>query len=221
MKAIIAVGVLAVLAVMAFNRVAGPVIEPGTPVVVRSADPIKVFLPAGADPSTLSGYVYAEMVKVARTHGGRVEADLRAMSEDGELMDWIAGQGARRFASKEAAAIAYGLYSVTATPDRVSITTATIELFPPYWDIGGSIAHEAGHATINRLIAEECGTELVAEAAGRSLRGGSFEAAIEGALYDLGNAAHDHYHGAVNTVSAPAYRREARSAAAKVIDAGC
>lgn len=221
MRGLLAIGVLAVLAIVAFSRVTGPAVGPDTPVIVHSADPIKVILPANPDAKTISGYVYGAISEVAKRHSGDLERDLRAMADDGELMSWIADGGASRFASDQAAALAYPIYRVNVQPEYVSITTATVELLPQYWNIGKSIAHEDGHATINRILAEKCGKVLVAEYATTGRRGGVLARTIEQALYDLGDDAHGLYHAAVNGNRSPAFDRAARAAADDVIASRC
>ena len=143
------------------------------------------------------------------------------MSEDAELLDWIADSGSARFASNEAAALAYPLYRVAVGADRVTITTATIELLPQYWNLGGSIAHEDGHATVNEMLAKECGPSLAIGLSASGRRGGALEAAVEAALYDLGNTAHEHYHAVVNGSRSPRFAQAASDAAQTVIDAEC
>jgi hypothetical protein len=221
MRVLVAAGVCLILAVVALNRLAGPVIDPDTPVVVYSADPVKVILPADPDPKDITGYVYAELVATAKRESGVLAEDLRTMSEDQELLSWIATSGAGRFSSNQAAALAYPLYRVTADSEAVFITTTTVELLPQNWAIGYSIGHEDGHATINRMIAESCGSALVRRNADGRLRGGAFEVAIQNGLLELGDTAHNRYHEMVNGVRSAAFARSARTAAEEVISARC
>ena len=214
-------GACVVLAILAFNRLAGASIDPDTPVVVYSADPVKVILPADPDSNVISGYVYSELVAAAKLESGVLAFDLRTMSEDQELLGWIASSGASRFSSNQAAALAYPLYGVTVDTDRVAITTTTLELLPQHWAIGYSIGHEDGHATINRMIAEACGSALVRRHAEENLRGRGLEAAIQNGLHELGDAAHAAYHEMVNGNRSAAFARSARTAAEEVIDERC
>jgi hypothetical protein len=221
MRVLIAAGLCVVLAVVAFNRIAGPSIDPETPVVVYSADPLKVILPADPDTNDITGYVYAELVAAAKRESGVLSEDLRTMSEDQELLGWIAASGERRFTSNEAAALAYPLYGVTVESEVVFITTTTVELLPQHWAIGYSIGHEDGHAIINRMIAESCGSALVRTNADGRLRGRGLEVAIQNGLLELGDAAHNRYHEMVNGVRSAAFARSARTAAEEVITARC
>jgi hypothetical protein len=220
-KPLAAVAVLVILALVTFNRVQGPAVTSATPVLTRSADPIRVILPAEPNATTISGYVYNALVNAAKEESGSLSADLRTMSKDGALLDWIASSGSQRFASDEAAALAYPLYRVVVAADRVTITSATVELLPQYWNLGGSIAHEDGHAEINEILAKECGRFLAVDLSRSGRRGAALEAAIENALYELGNDAHGYYHTVVNGARSPRHAQAARDAAQTVVEAEC
>jgi hypothetical protein len=221
MKMAIAGGLLVILALVGFNQSIGPTVGPDTPVITRTAEPVKVFLPADPDAKTISGYVYGALGDAASATGGELGADLRSLAEDRSLLDWISTSGEPEFAGDRAAALAYPVYRVNVSADRVTITSATVELLPPYWNIGSSIAHEDGHALINSMLAEACGEAIVRERADAGERGSSLGRDVENALYGLGNRAHGLYHGAVNDTRYPRYAQAARDAATTVIDGGC
>lgn len=221
MRALLVAGALAALAYLTVTQVVGPGVDPDTPVIVYSADPVKVILPAEPDERDIAGYVYSELVAIAKRESGVLAEDLRSMSEDQDLLGWIATTGSTRFSSNQAAALAYPLYGVTVNDDAVTITTTTVELLPQHWAIGLSIGHEDGHAIINRMLAESCGAALVRSFAGGRLRGAGLEVAIQNGLYELGDHAHGRYHEMVNGVRSPAFARSARTAADEVIANGC
>ncbi len=221
MRTLLLAGLCLVFAIVAFNRVTGAGVDPDTPVVVYAADPVKVLLPADPDTTDISGYVYAELVASAKRESGVLANDLRSMSEDQELLGRIATSGVSEFSSDRAAALAYPLYGITIESDVIFITTTTVELLPQHSAIGYSIGHEDGHAIINEMIAESCGSFLVRRHADGRLGSRGLEDAIRRGLHEIGDEAHHRYHEMVNGDPSAAFARSARTAAGDVITERC
>jgi hypothetical protein len=213
--------VLLVVAGIATQRALGPDVDPDVPVMVRTADPVRVLLPSTPKAADIEARSRIALTTAAGDLTGPIADEIRAIATDDEYMEWVAESGAEAFAAERAAALAYPLYSVIVTDSLVTITAVTLELLPQHFALGASIGHENGHALINETIARECGPAVVAELAAGRRRGAGLENAVENLLFDIGSDAHARYHEVVNNGVYPRYVEAAREAAAVTVAERC
>jgi hypothetical protein len=213
--------VLLVVAGIATQRALGPDVDPDVPVMVRTADPVRVLLPSAPEAADIETRSRIALITAADDLTGLIADEIRAIAADDEYMEWVAESGAEAFAAERAAALAYPLYSAIVTDALVTITAVTLELLPQHFALGASIGHENGHALINETIARECGPAVVAELAAGRRRGAGLENAVENLLFDIGSDAHARYHEVVNNGVSPRYVEAAREAAAVTVAERC
>jgi hypothetical protein len=218
MRAAIWFAVLAALALVMVNRVLGPAVDADAAVDVLAPPPVKVILPTDPDEAEIRQRLAVALQQAGNAAHGTLALELERLAADSDRIRAMAEIGASRFASNQAAALAYPLYGVHIHEDgSVTITAITAELVPQHPGVGYSIQHEDGHAYINEALANGCGPGIVAEQAGRGLRGRLLENAVVNGLHAVGDEAHELYHQAVNYVPNPRFRSSARQAAEQVV----
>ena len=212
----------AVLAFVMVTRAMGPGVDADAPVEVLTADPVRVLLPIDPDAADIKQRLTVAIQQAANAEGGTLAEELDRLAANSDRLQAMADTGASRFSSKQAAALAYPLYSARIEEDgSVTIIAITAELVHQHRGVGYSIQHEDGHAYINDALAIGCARSVVADKAGSGLRGRLLENSVVNALHEIGDEAHDLYHQAVNYVPNPRYRASARESAESVIARRC
>ena len=124
----------------------------------------------------------------------RVEAALRRIDNDDELLRAIATSPVHMFDSGEAAATATAVYDIQLESDRVTLTVATVELVPAYGSTARSREHEDGHALINERVARRCAAGALRAGIESGLQGDLLVNRMVAELSASGDPVHDAYH---------------------------
>lgn len=212
---------LVLIALIALIPRTGPAPSADATVRVLTADPIRVVLPIGAESGFIAARVREELNAAAnRTVDPAVRTMLQELAGAEDVTD-LARVGAEKFASREAAALAYPIYFVLADTERITISVATTELIPQLPTIAVSRDHEDGHALINSQLAQRCGPPLSRHHIEAGSGGAHLEAAIANGLLGLGTEAHELYHQYVQDAAVGAHRAQALRAVDETVTAGC
>jgi hypothetical protein len=194
-------------------------IDPDAPVVVHTAEPLRVRIGVAASRETIRRALLDEIgVHVRSSTDETVRSYLTELSGDPERIDWMATTGVERFAAGRTAALAYPLYDVAVGVDAVTVVSITAELIPGYPGVAQSRDHEDGHAYINGELAMRCAASSVRRHAGGGAAGASLELLVLTDLQRLGEVAHEIYHSYVEGARLGQHMRHAEIAASQVTD---
>ncbi|MDJ0664506.1 MAG: hypothetical protein QNJ75_08085 [Acidimicrobiia bacterium] len=206
-----AIGVAAAVVVVLALSSSG--IDADTPVDVLIADEVVLHLPVSPSVERIVADLHLELVAVADSSSdSRVEAALRRIDDDNDLLRAIAASPVHMFDSGEAAATATAVYDIQLESDRVTLTVATVELVPAYGSTARSREHEDGHALINERVAERCAAEALQVGIASGLRGELLVNRMVAELSASGDPVHDVYHSYVHNADYGEHIRAAERA---------
>lgn len=166
-----------------------------TPVSVLAADDIILHLPVSPSIERIVADLHLELQAAATASSDeRIEAALRRIDGDDELLHAIATSPVDMFDSGEAAATATAVYDIQLEPERVTVTVATVELVPAYGSTARSREHEDGHALINKRVTQRCAAEALRSGVESGLQGSPLVNRMVSELSASGDPVHGAYH---------------------------
>ncbi len=195
---------------------------PDGPLRVVTGNPVRVVVSANPSAATIEARTRDALTDAASSaRDPAMRSEWLRLRDDARALEILATRAEASLSSGRAAALAFPMFAVDASGDRLTIVAMTIEILPGRSGMATSRDHEDGHAEVNDQLALRCGPGIARTLTERGMRGAVLEAAIAERLRELADVAHAQYHDTVASARLGSHVRLATEASRNVAAAHC